>query len=184
MENKQGPSIRNIPQQVDWNKLREKFFSKCTITDSVNGLARVCLASHDLFEWFKTQLTYPVAPPVSSKGVEEAIKVLKECDEYLKEETRNWGKVSHLNNIGAFSTLHQKIIDVLNSQIKETVTDGVDDKFEFIEWIGNECLEYDGKGSWLEPDMEKQLDGNYSIQYKNKKTTADWYTLFQKSKNK
>lgn len=41
--------------------------------------------------------------------------ILKECDEYLSNETYEKGKPVHLNSIGAFSKLHKEIKSVLDS---------------------------------------------------------------------
>ena len=39
----------------DINEIREKFFKECT--DKVDGFAKVNLTPHNLFEWFKQNLT-------------------------------------------------------------------------------------------------------------------------------
>ena len=38
-----------------WDKLREKFFKECT--ESQVGLTKICVAPHDLFEFFKREIT-------------------------------------------------------------------------------------------------------------------------------
>lgn len=44
------------PAQVDWDKLKEGFFNYCTCKYS-DGLPKVNIAPHNLFEWFKMQLS-------------------------------------------------------------------------------------------------------------------------------
>lgn len=42
---------------LDWTILRQKYFSDCTVKDSVNGQKlRIDYAPHDLFEWFKREI--------------------------------------------------------------------------------------------------------------------------------
>jgi hypothetical protein len=52
--------IEREQRDVDWDKLREKFFLDCVDTTYVNkytpSLRKVNYAPHDLFEWFKDNL--------------------------------------------------------------------------------------------------------------------------------
>ncbi len=42
---------------IDWVVLREKYFSECTVKDSVDGLkVRIDFAPHNLFQWFKKEI--------------------------------------------------------------------------------------------------------------------------------
>lgn len=43
-------AIKSIDTQVNWDELRESYFNEC-VDDK-----KVCLAPHDLFEWFKREL--------------------------------------------------------------------------------------------------------------------------------
>jgi len=58
----QEPKQREVSEavDVDWDKLREKFFLDCVDTTYVNkytpSLRKVNYAPHDLFEWFKDNL--------------------------------------------------------------------------------------------------------------------------------
>ena len=52
-------------RDIDWQKLRNDFFTDCTESQEgvdywtgANTLKRVCLAPHDLFEWFKTKIQF------------------------------------------------------------------------------------------------------------------------------
>ncbi|MBE3139178.1 MAG: hypothetical protein IMZ53_01190 [Thermoplasmata archaeon] len=42
-------------QGVDWVKLRDEYFNECVLTNRLHS--SVCVAPHDLFEWFKRKLT-------------------------------------------------------------------------------------------------------------------------------
>ena len=46
--------------EVDWKKLREKFFEECVIDSKIpqsnKRIPKVDMAPHDLFEWFKREL--------------------------------------------------------------------------------------------------------------------------------
>jgi hypothetical protein len=41
---------------MDWDKLREKYFEECTEKDNT-GIPRVNLHPHNLFEWFKRNIS-------------------------------------------------------------------------------------------------------------------------------
>lgn len=41
--------------KTNWDRIRKEFFEQCT--DEVNGLRKVNLAPHNLFNWFKGKLT-------------------------------------------------------------------------------------------------------------------------------
>jgi len=43
---------------IKWNKLRTKYFKECVWHDSMDGnKIRIDYAPHDLFEWFKREIT-------------------------------------------------------------------------------------------------------------------------------
>lgn len=41
-------------QKINWDKLRTNFFNECT--DDHEGLKKIALAPHDLFEWLKKEV--------------------------------------------------------------------------------------------------------------------------------
>jgi hypothetical protein len=62
IDQSQEPKQREVSEavDVDWDKLREKFFLDCVDTTYVNkytpSLRKVNYAPHDLFKWFKDNL--------------------------------------------------------------------------------------------------------------------------------
>jgi len=51
-------SIEVISSRVDWAKLRDKFFNECTTeTPREEFGKKVNMSPHDLFEWFKREIS-------------------------------------------------------------------------------------------------------------------------------
>jgi len=48
--------IDSVSQRIDFEKLRQDYFKECV--DKANGKSKlyVCLAPHDLFEWFRKEI--------------------------------------------------------------------------------------------------------------------------------
>lgn len=48
--------INSVSHRIDFEKLRQAYFNECV--DKTNGKSKlyVCLAPHDLFEWFRKEL--------------------------------------------------------------------------------------------------------------------------------
>jgi hypothetical protein len=57
--NKQEIIDESANPNINWIKLREKFFQECTMYQSTGiqtTLKKINLAPHDLFEWFKRNI--------------------------------------------------------------------------------------------------------------------------------
>lgn len=45
-------------KEIDWKELRARFFTECTDPMEENaGFIKINQTAHDLFDWFKTQIT-------------------------------------------------------------------------------------------------------------------------------
>lgn len=50
-------AIKELKKEIDFNQLREAFFNECTTSiQKSNELKQVCMAPHDLFNWFKNEI--------------------------------------------------------------------------------------------------------------------------------
>jgi len=58
-EEEKNEFIQQNENPIDWNKLREEFFSECTDSYYINNVEvhrEVCLSAKDTFNWFKNKI--------------------------------------------------------------------------------------------------------------------------------
>ena len=57
-QNNGNPIVSLSLPTPDWRSFRVKYYKECTMRDSVDGRkVRIDFTPHDLFEWFKKELT-------------------------------------------------------------------------------------------------------------------------------
>jgi hypothetical protein len=101
-------------KSIDWKELREKFFKECTKIDSMDGrMVKIDITPHDLFKWFKKEMT---SQPASAPAIPD------EQDE-LKHELRGffiWFRNNGEKHIGksveSLIDIYMKDFQELNSK--------------------------------------------------------------------
>jgi hypothetical protein len=65
-------------KSIDWKEFREKFFKECTKIDSMDGrMVKIDITPHNLFEWFKKEMTsQPASTPAIPDDQEELWEAL------------------------------------------------------------------------------------------------------------
>jgi hypothetical protein len=64
---------------INWKHLRAQFFEECTFKKADTKEVKICIAPHDLFEWFKIN----IEKELKEKYPNKLNKMLKEWMESL-----------------------------------------------------------------------------------------------------